>query len=145
MIYGLLENIQTILQALEDGASNKVFGANGTNVVIGTDFNVNAARLPMGFIYLVDGQLKNLALNDARLIIGAIVYDESGEVYEKILDTMELVMKDTTLLAERWLSGPVSFNLDPEIILNIDSKYFPLYPPYGGFELEYRLNRGIYT
>ena len=124
MIYTQLQTIQTALQALEDGSSNKVFGAGGNNVVIGTEFTVNAKRLPMGFIYMVDGDLKNKALVDSVLRIGVIVYNEAGERYQTKLDTMELVMKDTTLLGLSWLSGPVGFNLDPEILLNIDSKYF---------------------
>jgi len=145
MIYIRLQEIQTILQALQDGDSNYVFGADGTNVHIGTDFPINAARLPLGFIYMVDGDLKNKALVDSILRIGGVVYNEAGEVYQTKLDTMELLMKDTDLLALGWLSGPVSFSLDPDILLKADDKYFELQPPYGGFELEYRLNRGLYT
>lgn len=144
MIYTQLQSIQTAMKAIQSGGEY-VFGADGTNVVIGSDFTVNAARLPMGFIFLLNGALKNKALVDAPVIIGGIVYNESGEVYQTVLNLMELVMEDTTLLGTGWLQGPVAFNLDPEILLNIDSKYFPLYPPYGGFELEYRLNRGLYS
>ena len=150
-IYSWMEEIQTILQGLEDVISNNVFGLGGTNVVIGPNFadNLGLKQLPCGIITISSGDLINKALSNSRLHIGAIFHGRLDNIIETALDAMELVMKDTSMVALNWLSGPVFFSINTEDIYEVfsyeEDNLPDLKPPYGSFRLDYKLNRGIYT
>lgn len=147
-IYTMLESIQTTLQALKDDSDAYIFGRSGQNVIIGNDFTIDAASLPLGLVYMPSGDIKNKSLNDCRLIIGVVLVQEDDGVntlYEKIINTMEYLIKSDLKLGNI-LTGPIAFNTTADFLSEIypNENVAPLLPPYGGFWLEYRLSRGIY-
>ena len=144
-IYGYLEDIQTVLKALEDDDSNKVFGLGGSNVIIGSEFEVNTKQLPLGIIHITGGDIKNIALLDSiNVHIVGICYEEIGNVTEKTLEVMEYVMK-SGVKDIGGLVGPVHFTVDSDILSIFDLEFIPILAPFGGFRLDYRLSRNYYV
>lgn len=140
-IFGYLEEIQTRLKALQSGGSY-VFGRSGDNVVIGSKWELDAKSLPLGIIHITGGDVKNIVLLDSISVhILGIFYEEIGNVTETTLDAMELVINDMKAL--KWLTGPVHFTIDSDILSIFDLEFIPVLAPFGGFRLDYRASRSL--
>ena len=144
MIYTALQSIQTILKALEDGASNKVFGKGGNNVIIGNDFIVHLKQLPLGVIHVTGGYINNkVVVTSPNVHIFGLCKDNDN-ITQTVLNKMELVI-ESGLKDLGWLMGPIAWNIHGNFLSLIGLDDLLIQPPFGNFHLVYQISKSLNT
>ena len=136
-IFTDLETIKTALEAITNNGS-----ALFKRVDIGTDFEINAKQMPHAIIHITGGDINNIrVIYSTSLHIVGLFYRETEENILKVVsDGLTLVKNDTGLIALRhWLTGPIHFRIDSDILDIFNLEFIPILSPFGGFRLDYKL------